>query len=194
MRIFHECSATMNCSRSSGFSLVELMIALLIGLLIVLGAGQLFITSKQSYNQMDGLAKRQQSLRAVADFVMLDVRTATDIPDNSGNESALILNYSTGVRDDDPYCGGSSELNSIEYEFLQDNNALYVTATCGGSVGSREELVDGIESMEFLQPISSDPAYGMFVWVAVTFDSMVADEPGERKSYKFMAARRKSIL
>ena len=48
----------------SGFSLVELMIALVIGLLILLGAGQLFVMSKQSYDQMAALAMRQQSIRA----------------------------------------------------------------------------------------------------------------------------------
>lgn len=62
--------------KSDGFSLVELMIALVVGLIVILGAGQLFFMSLQSFGRMDSLAQRQESLRYIVDVMSDDVRSA----------------------------------------------------------------------------------------------------------------------
>ncbi|WP_399498923.1 PilW family protein [Streptomyces sp. P17] len=48
--------------RQSGFTLVELMVAMAIGTLITLGAGQLFLTTFQTFKKVDELSRKQESL------------------------------------------------------------------------------------------------------------------------------------
>ncbi|MBB3231872.1 PilW family protein [Halomonas stenophila] len=177
--------------RESGFSLVELMIALVIGLLIVLGAGQLFLTSKQSYNQMEALAERQEALRAITDLISLDIRTSSDITDNSADQSVLHMSYGSGVRENDPYCAGANKLNDVTYSFADQD--LQVQVVCG-SASSGGSLVNGIESMQFALDPSLSAAEGLFVKVEVTFPAIMSGEPVSKRKYSFMVARRNNIL
>lgn len=62
--------------RSQGFTLVELMVALVIGLIIIAGAVQVFVVTKRTFNNLDGLAARQEALRFLSDVIMVDLRTA----------------------------------------------------------------------------------------------------------------------
>lgn len=59
-----------------GFGLVELMIALVIGLVIVLGAGQLFLTGFQSFRKIEDLSIKQSALIFAADVLLRDIRRA----------------------------------------------------------------------------------------------------------------------
>ncbi|HEY9814833.1 MAG TPA: prepilin-type N-terminal cleavage/methylation domain-containing protein, partial [Candidatus Obscuribacterales bacterium] len=118
---------SFSCPRQyQGFSLVELMVALVIGLIVVLGAGQLFIASKRTYGQMEELATRQHNLRALYDFISLDVRTATSAMVN-GTGSELTLYYE-GVRQSDPSCGGGN-LVSVKYSYASPS--VMVGIQCG---------------------------------------------------------------
>jgi len=60
----------------TGFSLVELLTALLISTLIVLGVGQAFISQKVSYRTQNGLSRVQQTGRFVVEYVGNDIRRA----------------------------------------------------------------------------------------------------------------------
>ena len=48
--------------RQSGFTLVELMVAMAIGTLITLGAGQLFLTTFQTFKKVDELSRKQETV------------------------------------------------------------------------------------------------------------------------------------
>lgn len=181
-------------SREGGFSLVELMVALAIGLLIVLGAGQLFLTSKQSYNRMEDLAKRQESLRVISDLVSLDVRTSAGIVDNSADQTVLDMTYDSGVRSNDPYCGGTSDLQEIKYSFV--SQSLQVQVDCGSGLSSSQPLIEEIDGVNFNVGLDSSGTTvdGLFVQMVVTFPEMVSGEPLENRQYTFMVARRNNIL
>lgn len=45
-----------------GFSLVELMVAMAIGSIIILGAGQLFLTTFQTFKAVDEISRKQEAL------------------------------------------------------------------------------------------------------------------------------------
>jgi len=59
-----------------GFSLVELMVAITIGLIILVAVSGIFITSKKSYNVQDRLARLQENARFAMQFIMKDLRLA----------------------------------------------------------------------------------------------------------------------
>lgn len=59
-----------------GFTLIELMVSLLIGLVIVLGATQLFMVSRQSFRQVENLGLRQGAMNFTLDVLSRDIRRA----------------------------------------------------------------------------------------------------------------------
>lgn len=59
-----------------GFSLVELMVALALGLLLSAAAIQMFLTSQQSMNVQQGSSEVQENGRFAIDFLMADIRKA----------------------------------------------------------------------------------------------------------------------
>lgn len=73
MRIFE---SEPNVSRARGFSLVELMVALTLGLLITAGLLQLFNSSKVTFQTNDALARVQESGRFATELIKRELRQA----------------------------------------------------------------------------------------------------------------------
>lgn len=65
-----------NRNRMAGLSLIELMVALLIGMILVLGLVQVFAASRTAYQTSEGLARMQESARFAIDFLQRDIRMA----------------------------------------------------------------------------------------------------------------------
>ena len=61
---------------SRGFSLVELMVALLITLILLAGIGQIFLSSKKSFTIQDSLGRMQENGRYAMETLAQDVRRA----------------------------------------------------------------------------------------------------------------------
>ncbi len=62
--------------RARGFSLVELMVALTIGLIILSAVSMLFVSSKKTYTTQDSLARLQENARFAMQFIIKDLRLA----------------------------------------------------------------------------------------------------------------------
>jgi type IV pilus assembly protein PilW len=59
-----------------GFSLVELMVAVTIGLIILAAVSGIFVTSKSTYNTTDSLARLQENARFAVHYLSRDLRLA----------------------------------------------------------------------------------------------------------------------
>jgi type IV pilus assembly protein PilW len=60
----------------SGFSMVELMIAMVITLILLAGIGQIFLSSKKSFTIQDSLGRQQENGRYVVNTLAQDLRRA----------------------------------------------------------------------------------------------------------------------
>ena len=60
----------------SGFSLIELMVALVITLILIAGIGQIFLSSKKSFTIQNDLGRQQENGRYVLDTLAQDLRRA----------------------------------------------------------------------------------------------------------------------
>ena len=60
----------------SGFTLIEIMLALVIGLLLMVGILQIFISTKATYRVEDALARLQENGRFAINFIAKDLRMA----------------------------------------------------------------------------------------------------------------------
>lgn len=63
-------------NKQQGFSLVELMISITIGLILMTGVVQMFLTSKTVFSTQQGLSRVQESGRLAIDFMAKDIREA----------------------------------------------------------------------------------------------------------------------
>lgn len=64
----------MSFQRQRGLSLVELMVAMALSLLLMLGVIQIFLSSKQTYSTNSALSRVQESGRFAMDFLISDIR------------------------------------------------------------------------------------------------------------------------
>lgn len=69
-----------NQRTQSGFTLVELMIAMLLGLLIIGGVISVFLANKESYKTNETLSQAQDSARTAFELISRDIRQAGSTP------------------------------------------------------------------------------------------------------------------
>ena len=65
-----------NRTHRNGFTLIELMIAMLISIFLLAGVIQMFSASKQTYRLQDGLARLQENARFSLDLISGEIRLA----------------------------------------------------------------------------------------------------------------------
>ncbi|WP_444676732.1 PilW family protein [Halomonas sp. E19] len=91
-------AAPTNASSQAGFTLVELMVALVIGLIIILGAGQLFLMGFQTFRDIEELSKKQAALTFVTETLIRDVRRANlSVPCGAGEGFAFSVDGSCHI-------------------------------------------------------------------------------------------------
>lgn len=84
----------------AGFSLVELMVALLISLFLIAGVIQVFLGSKQTYTLNEGVARLQENVRYAFDRISADLSAAgymgcNDSSDTNAEGNLVIVNALT---------------------------------------------------------------------------------------------------
>lgn len=89
---------------SQGFSLIELMVAMVLGLVLMGGVIQVFITSKQSYSFNEELGWMQENSRFALDYMTRDIRMAgyfgcnTEVPVVNTLNSIGSIGWQTAFR------------------------------------------------------------------------------------------------
>ncbi len=153
----------------AGLSLIEIMIALLIGAFLIGGVLQIFIGSKQTYRMQQALSRLQENGRFAMDFLAKDIRMAgyrecltytVPTPITGTNDTGLntsdtvIIQLSTGA------CG-ANVLSTITYSV--QTGASGQPALFKNDGATTRELVEGIENMQILYGadtnIDSSPNY-----------------------------------
>lgn len=116
-------------NRQSGFTLVELMIALVVGLILIGGVLQIFLSNKQAYRTNDALARIQEDSRLLSDMLGRNIRMAGYRAQPEDKREEIFPNttlYMGGGTDGQVVAGTSSRI-SIAYQ--ADNNILACTST-----------------------------------------------------------------
>lgn len=165
-------------SRNKGFSLIELMVAMVVGLIIVLGAGQLFLTVFQTNRQVNILSEKQAALNFAVETLLKDIRRATAITWDADDSTLALILPNIG---DIPTTSGCDIGDSVAkaYRVRESDSggwALEVAQECSTTipVAGFEEIVTA-----FLEDgLSVDNTFGgEGVWV-VTFKLIPTLEPG----------------
>jgi type IV pilus assembly protein PilW len=173
--------------RERGFTLIEVMIALLISMLLLVSFLQIYLSNSQTYRLIQNLARVQENGRFAIDFLAYNIRMAgfrsrqnADFPDK--------LNAVEGCERDTGPCsvGTTSDTLTVRYDATTDctgspvppdpvprftQNTFYIddafNLTCVGNrnPGIPQPLVDNVESMQLLygEDINEDRAADRYV-------------------------------
>lgn len=127
----------------AGFSLIELMIAMLIGLLVVGAAVGIFLSNRQVYRATEGVGRLQEGARVAFELMSRDLREAAGNPCVNNLPVANVLNNSAG--------NWWSNINTWGVAF-QGYGAANIAdgLTTGGGAGNR------VAGTEALQLFSAD--------------------------------------
>ncbi len=85
----------MNTRIQQGFSLVELMVALTLGLVVVGGVVQIYLSNKQSYRMTEAVSRIQENARFAMELLTKDLRAAGHWGCAVGTQLANTVNDST---------------------------------------------------------------------------------------------------
>jgi type IV pilus assembly protein PilW len=100
--------------RQRGFTLVEMMIAIVIGMLLVAGTLSVFLSTKQGYRMTNGLSLMQSTGRATLDLLTQDIMMA-GYPESGGIET-----FVTGAGFTEDGGGNASDMFTVRYESSTD--------------------------------------------------------------------------
>ncbi|MDR5907154.1 PilW family protein [Franzmannia qiaohouensis] len=173
--------------RNGGFSLVELMIAMVIGLVIVLGAGQLFMTVFQTNRQVETLSEKQAAVNFAVETLLRDVRRASNITQVGGGLSVTVPNRG----DITSGCGSNDSVVKtyrISADEVRDGDgwALEMSQGCNTPSPDYQQVVAALTSNGF----EVDGSFsGDGVW-GVTLELIATDNSGSPDLLVFRAVNR----
>lgn len=161
--------------KSKGFSLVELMVAMLLGLLITGAALQLFLANQQSFALQQTLSRVQENGQLFVRFLVADLRRAglerdglAVLPDEKGvrfADSGTVPGSANGTDYDRltlGYHGTSDCEGSVISDPVEVVNTYFVNSDaellCQGGLtgGNGVVLLDGVEAFEVLYGIDEN--------------------------------------
>ena len=164
----------------TGFTLIEIMIALLIGAFLIGGVLQIFIGSKQTYRMQQSLSRLQENGRFAMDFLAQDIRMAgywgclrpsspnTDVAGTDNNAVSgdfiddgtdTITLKGTFARAPAGTCGNSVDTSATYYTDTSSTITYKINASVlqQDTHGLNNGLVEGIQDMQILYGVDTDP-------------------------------------
>ncbi|MDN6180519.1 MAG: prepilin-type N-terminal cleavage/methylation domain-containing protein [Halomonas subglaciescola] len=71
----------MQVRTQQGFTLIEMMVAMVLGTVIILGAGHLFLTTFKTFQEVDALSRKQEAIVFSTQTIMSEIRKYHDDSD-----------------------------------------------------------------------------------------------------------------
>lgn len=165
-----------------GFTLIELMVAMLIGLILTLAALQLFMTNQRTFSLQQAVAELHEDGQQAIRYMVADLRQAgrgsaiagaippIDLVNSSnGANDTLAIHYwgtSTCAGDTYPTENEIHNVYSVNNQVLQCRSVLTNTTV---------DLLSGVESFQVLYGIDSDKDGELGVTQFVTANNLAAD-------------------
>lgn len=114
-------SKIYNARKLQGFTLVELMVAMAIGLLIILAVGSVFVGARQSYQDNEALARMQENARYALEMLTHDLKHAGFMGEMADPMELVVSNALNGILGSNANCaGGLFEFFSSQRYWLLD--------------------------------------------------------------------------
>lgn len=128
---------------ASGFTLIELMVALLIGLILIAGALKIFDGNRSAYQQAQHLSELQNNLRFVSDIFSSEIRGATAINYFADASRGNALTFAITRDRSQAWCGVGAGTHEVWYQVSAGNLRCLNDST---TVGDEILLLRGLEA------------------------------------------------
>lgn len=160
-------------SRQKGFTLIEIMIALLLGAFLIGGILQIFINSRATYRMQDSLSRLQENGRFAMEFIGRDLRMAgySFCPRPADSIPNPLANFITGTNGNNNGAAQDGP-DTISMLWLEGNDCPLVLPGARrtviydvvgrdlrrntGGAGGPVPLIEGVENMQILYGIDTD--------------------------------------
>ncbi len=136
-----------------GFSLIELMIAMLIGILLLLAATGLFMSNKRIYNEQNDMGRLQENGRFAVDLLTKDIRMASY--GGCVDDLSSLTNVTTNAATVTNLHNATNAIEGI------DDKAGSSTWSPSGSTETVANITNGTDAitLRYLEPISDTVAF-----------------------------------
>ena len=133
--------ATDNYDRMRGFSLLELIMAMAIGLIVLSTAYTIFAVQNKSLKNQEQIVEMQQNVRAAMDMVCRDVRMAGYNPARATFAGVIVDSSQLEIKTD---LDGDAAISSQEdIVYALDSSTLRIMRSAGGSPHTLAENIEG---------------------------------------------------
>ncbi|MFV9690407.1 MAG: PilW family protein [Desulfobacteria bacterium] len=134
-------------NRERGFSLIELLIAMTLGLIVLGAISSVFLTQRQTYDAQEQIADMVQTARAAMDMMSREIRMAGYNPANAGFNGITYASSQLQIQADINGDGNtSSDPNeNITYTYDAKNFRIDRNTGSGG-----QPFADNIEAFNFV--------------------------------------------
>jgi type IV pilus assembly protein PilW len=153
----------------TGLSLIELMIAITLGILLTSAMISLFINSKKSYRINENMSRLQENAKFAMTFISRDIRMADYRACETSDrlDTAIAGQSNTGLNGSDsitllwqPYdCDDVSVAESTSTVYTIENGDGNNPALFRSINGNSKEMVEGIENLQILYGEEIDANY-----------------------------------
>jgi type IV pilus assembly protein PilW len=150
--------------KQRGLSLVELMIAISLGLFLIWGVTQSFLSSQQSYRLQQGVGLIQENGRLAQEFLGFDIRNAGDYGCGSGDD---FIRGDADLRNDGACdaTDGTPGVNMIAAVDFAANGFEYAVYGFDSVTGTAVAITDGTNTINLGLPAGTFPVAGSDVLV-----------------------------
>ena len=158
--------------RAQGFSMVELMTAMLLSLLLIAAAVSVFVSNKRVYGSTEGLGRIQESSRIAFELMSRDIREAGGNPCDTRMKVVNVLadttnwwaafdgDTKTGVTGfaNGAFTGSTAGTDAIQIQFFEDTG-LVTSAAMGSTTGQMTVTsTDDVEAQQILMACGFFPS------------------------------------
>ncbi|GHC37011.1 prepilin-type N-terminal cleavage/methylation domain-containing protein [Aidingimonas halophila] len=182
-----------------GVTLVELMIALVIGVLMTLGTVQLFMNGTQALTQTQRQAERQEVLNILFELLSRDIQVAdgrvTPVMDGQAvtRSGYLLAEFNGQGGTYDPFCA-DDRLEGVEYFKAQDKDDVMVRAQCRDPRGTvynqaAQPVISHVASLEFERKDDWEGVIAIEVKASMNLPDSTEDH-----SASFLVVNRNSVM
>lgn len=129
----------------AGFSLIELMVSVLLGLVLVMGTASFYATLNTTSTTASQLGSAQESLQAVNLVVGRALRQASSATVQNGGKGLVVTYNNIQSGDQVLSCLGHTRANGDSDTFSVQNGALY----CNDGNGTAQMVAIGLQDLTF---------------------------------------------
>lgn len=149
MHMNHTRITPTNKRKQSGFSLVELLVASLIGLVVIGGVGTVFLSTLQTSRTKSDLENSTEALRFAAFIISNQIRNATSINATSTASSVFLTLGPSTTALPTPDCFGAISSTSRTVELRSVTAGGVTSLQCSVNGATPQTLVSGLSRLTF---------------------------------------------